>query len=78
LCVIIVLNNVVVFFWSCSADALIVTLGKLQALSSVFPDLVGKFHVMVHPDRHVKLSCVEMTIKVDKCADCAMIKNSVR
>ncbi|KAM0919689.1 hypothetical protein ACQ4PT_008028 [Festuca glaucescens] len=49
-----------------------------HALSSIFPDLVGKFHVIVHPDPRVKLSCVEMTIKLDKCVDYEMIKNSVR
>ncbi|KAM0852551.1 hypothetical protein ACQ4PT_051689 [Festuca glaucescens] len=49
-----------------------------HALSSIFPDLVGKFHVIVHPDPHVKLSCVEMTVKLDKCVDYEMIKNSVR
>ncbi|XP_071683241.1 uncharacterized protein [Lolium perenne] len=49
-----------------------------HALSSIFPDLVGKFHVIVHPDPHVKLSCVEMTVKLEKCVDYEMIKNSVR
>uniref|UniRef100_A0ACD6A3T3 Uncharacterized protein n=1 Tax=Avena sativa TaxID=4498 RepID=A0ACD6A3T3_AVESA len=49
-----------------------------KALNSVFPDLVGKFHVMGHHDPRVDLSCVEMTVKLDKCADYEMIKNSVR
>ncbi|KAK1663863.1 hypothetical protein QYE76_052022 [Lolium multiflorum] len=53
-------------------------IGIGMALSSIFPDLVGKFHVIVHPDPHVKLSCVEMTVKLDRCVDYEMIKNSVR
>uniref|UniRef100_A0ACD5VBP0 Uncharacterized protein n=1 Tax=Avena sativa TaxID=4498 RepID=A0ACD5VBP0_AVESA len=52
--------------------------GICTALSSIFPDLVGKFDVMGYHDPRVKLSCVEMTVKLDKCADYEMIKNSVR
>ncbi|KAE8800433.1 Glyceraldehyde-3-phosphate dehydrogenase, cytosolic 1 [Hordeum vulgare] len=65
---------------SCSAhqDVLIVTIGKLQALSSAIPDLVGRFVVNVCSDPQVKLSCVEMAVRLDECADYEMIKDSVR
>ncbi|CAM0879190.1 unnamed protein product [Alopecurus aequalis] len=53
-------------------------IGISMVLGSIIPDLVGKFHVMGHNEPHVKLSCVEMNVKLKKCADYEMIKNSVR
>ncbi|XP_044973165.1 glyceraldehyde-3-phosphate dehydrogenase 1, cytosolic-like [Hordeum vulgare subsp. vulgare] len=49
-----------------------------RALSSAIPDLVGRFVVNVCSDPQVKLSCVEMAVRLDECADYEMIKDSVR
>ncbi|XBI24612.1 hypothetical protein VPH35_049694 [Triticum aestivum] len=49
-----------------------------RALSSAIPDLVDRFHVTVSHDPQVKLSCVELAVRLDECADYEMIKDSVR
>uniref|UniRef100_M8B9N4 Glyceraldehyde-3-phosphate dehydrogenase, cytosolic 1 n=1 Tax=Aegilops tauschii TaxID=37682 RepID=M8B9N4_AEGTA len=51
---------------------------ECQALSSAIPDLVDRFHVTVSHDPQVKLSCVELAVRLDECADYEMIKDSVR
>ncbi|XP_044335938.1 glyceraldehyde-3-phosphate dehydrogenase 1, cytosolic-like [Triticum aestivum] len=51
---------------------------ECHALSSAIPDLVDRFHVTVNHDPQVKLSCVEMAVRLDECADYEMIKDSVR